>query len=86
MKNLLEYKAFKSLGIGAPIPDGYEKIKVKIVYDCKHDYQRCARCVAQGDLIKNVDPESTYFFCCIPKVPLDCHVYWYIKWFLHVWW
>jgi hypothetical protein len=45
MKQLLEYKTFKSLGIGAPMSDSYEKIKVKMVYDYKHDYQRHARCV-----------------------------------------
>ena len=61
MKQLFEYKTFKSLGIGAPIPDGYEKVKVKIVYDCKHDYGRCARSVGCGDMTKNVDPESAYF-------------------------
>jgi hypothetical protein len=29
-KQLLEYNTFESLGIGAPIPDGYEKIKEKL--------------------------------------------------------
>jgi hypothetical protein len=33
---------------------------VKIVYDCKHDDQRRSRCVASGDLTRNVDPESIY--------------------------
>jgi hypothetical protein len=38
MKQLLEYKTFQFLGIGLPFPDGHQKIKVKFVYDCKHDY------------------------------------------------
>ena len=29
MKQLLDYKTFESLGIGAPNPNGYKKIKVK---------------------------------------------------------
>jgi hypothetical protein len=42
VKQLLEYKTFESLNIGAPILDDNEKIKVKIVYGCKHDYRRHA--------------------------------------------
>ena len=60
MKQLLEYKTFDSLGIGALILDDYEKIKMKIVNDCKPGYRRRARCVACGDSTKNADPESTY--------------------------
>ena len=50
IKQLFDYETFESKGKGAPIPDGYERIKVKIIYDCKHDYRRKARCVARGDL------------------------------------
>ena len=42
MKQHHEYKTFESLGIGAPTPDDYEKVKLKIVYDCKHNYRRRA--------------------------------------------
>jgi hypothetical protein len=54
MKQLLEYKTFQSLDFGASIPDGCEKIKGKIVYDCKHDYRRRVWCVACGDLTKKL--------------------------------
>ena len=60
IKQLFEYEMFESKGKGAPIPDGYERIKVKIIYDCKHDYRRKARCVARGDLTSDADPETTY--------------------------
>ena len=48
MSQLLEYKAFKSLGIGADIPDGYKKITCHFVYDVKADGRAKSRCVAGG--------------------------------------
>ena len=45
---LKEYTAFKSLGLGAKVPDGYQKIPCHFVYDIKHDGRHKARFVAGG--------------------------------------
>ena len=37
IKQLMEYKAFKDLGLDAAIPEGHTKIPVHFVYDIKHD-------------------------------------------------
>ena len=34
MKQHMEYKAFKSLGVGADIPEGCKKISCHFVHDC----------------------------------------------------
>ena len=34
---LQEYDTFQDLGLGAPIPEGYQKIPCHMVYDVKHD-------------------------------------------------
>ena len=53
-----EYKVFDDRGDKRPGPD-YKKIKVHLVYDCKHDGRRKARLVADGHLTV-VPVESVY--------------------------
>ena len=36
------------MGLGAPIPEGYQKIPCHMVYDVKHDGRHKARFVAGG--------------------------------------
>ena len=48
LKQLFEYDTFKDLGMGAPIPDGYQKIPCHMVYAVKHDGRHKARMVAGG--------------------------------------
>ena len=43
-----EYEAFESLGLNAPVPEGYQKIQVHFVYDYKHDGRAKSRLVAKG--------------------------------------
>ena len=45
-----EYKTYKDLGYHAKAPDGYNKIRVHIVWDVKHDGRHKARLVADGNL------------------------------------
>lgn len=59
MSQLDDYKAFKDLGKGAKLPNGYRKIRVHLVYDVKHDGRHKARCVADGHLTE-VPVESVY--------------------------
>ena len=47
---LHEYETFKDIGKGTDPPDGYKKIRVRMVYDCKHDLRYKARLVAGGHL------------------------------------
>ena len=37
MAQLHEYKTFKDLGKGGKLPEGYQKIRVHLVFDMKHD-------------------------------------------------
>jgi hypothetical protein len=48
ISQLMEYKSFKSLSIGAPIPEGYKKIPCHFVYDLKHMGKCKGRLVAGG--------------------------------------
>jgi hypothetical protein len=48
IKQLMEYKSFEDLGVGARIPEGHTKIPVHFVYDVKHDGRHKARLVAGG--------------------------------------
>ncbi len=53
------YDSFKSLGKGAPIPEGYTKIPCHFVYDIKHCGRYKSRLVAGGH--KTSTPvDSTY--------------------------
>jgi len=55
LDNLFEYETFKDLGPNATPPEGYQKINMIWVYDCKHDFRHKARMVAGGHLTKPVD-------------------------------
>jgi hypothetical protein len=48
ISQLMEYKSFESLGVGAPIPEGYKKIPCHFVYDLKHTGKCKGRLVAGG--------------------------------------
>jgi hypothetical protein len=48
MAQLFEYKCFEDLGLGAPIPEGYQKIPCHMVYDVKHCGRHKSRFVAGG--------------------------------------
>ena len=57
---LFDYETFKSLGIGAPILEGYyQKIPCHMVYDVKHDGRHKSRMVAGGHRT-DTPIESTY--------------------------
>ena len=47
---LNEYHTFKNLGKQGRPPPGYTKIRVRFVYDVKHDGRHKARLVARGHL------------------------------------
>ena len=47
-KQVEEYETFRDLGLGAPIPEGYQKIPCHMVYDVKHDGRHKSRFVAGG--------------------------------------
>ncbi len=59
MQHILGYKVFKDMGIGHVMPDEYKKIRVRLVYDVKHDGRHQARLVAGGHLTDEPD-DSTY--------------------------
>ena len=59
INQIQEYETFKSLGKGAPIPEGYKKIRVHFVFDVKHDGRHKARLVADGHLTSVLD-DSVY--------------------------
>ena len=48
ISQLMEYDTFKSLGLNAPVPEGYKKIPCHMVYDVKHDGRHKSRFVAGG--------------------------------------
>ena len=54
-----EYDVFMDLGLNAPPPDGYKKIRVHLVFDVKHDGRHKARLVADGHLT-DIPVESVY--------------------------
>ena len=47
-QQLQDYNTFRDLGLGAPIPEGYQKIPCHMVYDVKHDGRHKSRFVAGG--------------------------------------
>ena len=56
---LMEYETFKDKGKFTRVPDGYQKIRVHIVFAVKHDGRHKARLVANGQLTA-VPIESVY--------------------------
>jgi hypothetical protein len=50
MDQLHEYDAFHDKGIGTTPGEGFKKIRVHLVYACKHDGRHKARLVANGNL------------------------------------
>ena len=61
MQQLMDYDTFQDLGIAhkTPVPTGYKKIRVHLVYAVKHDGRHKARLVADGHLT-DVPLESVY--------------------------
>jgi len=61
MKQLFNYDCFKDGGIHgkAPNPEGYKKIRGRLVYNVKHDGRLKARYVARGHLT-NIPVDSVY--------------------------
>ena len=53
------YLVFKDMGLNVPIPKGYKKIRVHLIYDVKHDGRHRARLVADGHLT-DVPVDSVY--------------------------
>ena len=56
---IVDYKTFESLGKGAPVPEGYQKIPCHMVYDVKHDGRYKSRFVAGGHRT-STPVDSTY--------------------------
>ena len=54
-----DYHVFKDFGTGDKPPDGYKKIRVRMIYDVKHDGRHKARLVAGGHLT-DIPLESVY--------------------------
>jgi len=59
MDQLAKYKVFVDMGLGTPIPKGYQKIRVHLVFACKHDGRHKARLVANRYLAE-VPVDSVY--------------------------
>ncbi|KAG7345262.1 reverse transcriptase RNA-dependent DNA polymerase [Nitzschia inconspicua] len=59
LSQLKEYRTFKDIGKGKAPPPGYKKIRVHLVYACKHDGRRKARLVADGHLT-DIPIDSVY--------------------------
>ena len=59
MAQLHEYKTFLDMGFNAKIPDGYKRIRVHLVFACKHDGRHKARLVADGHLT-DIPVDSVY--------------------------
>ena len=59
LSQLKEYAAYRSLGLHARVPDGYQQINVRMVFDVKQSLKRKARLVARGDQTAP-PPESVY--------------------------
>ena len=59
MEQLAEYKVFVDIGKGTPIPKGYQRIRVHLVFACKHDGRHKARLVADGHLT-DIPVDSVY--------------------------
>lgn len=59
MQQMFDYKTFKNIGRGVPLPEDYTKIRVHLVYAVKHDGRHKARLVADGHLT-DIPIESVY--------------------------
>ena len=59
MDQIDEYSTFEDLGEGVKAPIGYQRIRVHMVYDVKHDGSRKARLVVGGHLT-GIPSESVY--------------------------
>jgi hypothetical protein len=59
MDQLNDYKTFRDIGHNAPVPKGYKRIRVHLVYAVKHDGRHKARLVADGHLT-DVPVDSVY--------------------------
>lgn len=59
LDQLFEYETFIDKGLGAPVPEGYQKIPCHIVYDVKHDGRHKSRFVGGGHRT-SVPNDSTY--------------------------
>ena len=59
MEVMDDYKVFKDHGTGDKPPEGYKKIKVRMIYDVKHDGRHKARLVAGGHLT-DIPLDSVY--------------------------
>jgi len=59
LDSLNVYNVFKDLGYKAPVPDGYKRIRVHLVFDVKNDGRHKARLVADGHLT-DLPLESVY--------------------------
>src|SRR6056300_1198686 len=59
MDQLAEYKVFIDMGLGTPIPKGFQRTRVHLVYACKHDGRHKARLVADGHLT-DIPVDSVY--------------------------
>ena len=51
LNQLLEYKTFDNKGIDFKPPDGYKKLPVKLVFDCKNGFKKKAILVPGGHRI-----------------------------------
>jgi hypothetical protein len=59
LTQLREYRTFKDIGHGIPPPKGYKKIRVHLVYACKHGGQRKA-CLVAGGHLTDIPVDSVY--------------------------
>ena len=60
MNQLNEYKTFKLIPRGEPVPQGYKRIPHHIVFDVKFDGRLKACLVAGGHRTPHVDPEEVF--------------------------
>ena len=68
-----EYAVFDDRGKGGKAPDGYRKMGVHLVYDCKQDGRRKARLVADGHKTP-IPLESVYSGVVSLQRPASCFV------------
>ena len=66
ISQLNDYDSFQDLGKGAPVPDGYKKIRCHFVYDQKHDGRAKARFVAGGHM---TDTPSDSIYSGVVSIP-----------------
>ena len=59
LRQLQDFKTYHSIGKDARVPEGYQKIPVRMVFDVKQSLKRKARLVARGD--KTVPPCNSVY-------------------------